>query len=220
MDSGNRQAPGVASGVHVVGAWLLAQDAHQQIAPLVEVGVGRECRDGRIVDLVFLDRDLDRGSLETIPIPADMPKVAGGFCSPSKPAGRRRPPLGLGKVVASINFSSATSRSTAPAPAIEPRAHEAFQRVEFRSPSGAAATLATSASNAAARILRDRRGIRRLPIPTRGLGLLRGPHLLGRALHEIRDQPVGRRTQGTIREHVLSSGPSGCAPRMVGSPWP
>ena len=154
---------------------------------------------------MFLDRDLDRGSFDTIPIPADMPKVAGGFCSPVQPSADHVDRLlgwqgrGLSECLLGL---LAVDR-----PRTGDRAKGARGLPEGGVPLALRSrrNLGNLGFQRDRPILRDRRAID-LPIPTRGLGLLRGPHLLGRALHEIRDQPVGRRTQGIIREHVLSIG--------------
>ena len=63
MDGDDCGGARIATGHRVVGEWPRPQDADQQVTPLVESWVGRECRDGRVVDLMLRGRDLDDGPL-------------------------------------------------------------------------------------------------------------------------------------------------------------
>jgi hypothetical protein len=50
------------------------------VPPLIEVGVGRERRDGLIVDRVLLGRDLDDGFHQPVAVPPDVREIPGGLC--------------------------------------------------------------------------------------------------------------------------------------------
>ena len=206
VDGHNRQAPGIPAGFHVVGAWSLAQDSDEQMAPLVEIGVGRECRDGLIVDLVFLGRDLDRGPLEPIPILADVPQVAGGFCSPiqappdhvDRLLGRQR--RGLNQLLLGLLAidDPGTDQS--------PRSHTRPSRPwSFARPPGPPQPWQPRIPTRPAHTSRPLAGLEvaPFPFPLGALGSFGARTFLAARSDEIRDQPVRRRAEHPVEQVLL-----------------